>query len=77
MADSKKKKVKLGLSKGCFTSQGSEEDSKKESTQDDDDEFLTDTKNEQLLLGQALSNHICLEAFAQYLTHEQSVIIKS
>jgi len=73
MASSKKKKVSLGLNKGCFTAEQPEKD-KEEKTQDDDDEFLTDTKNEQLIIGQALSNDICLQAFAQHINHDHFLI---
>lgn len=69
MADSKNKKLKLGISRGCFTKDDPDA-AKSNDENDQDDEFLTDTKNEQLIIGQALSNEICLEVFSQHLTYD-------
>ena len=73
MVDSKKK-ISLGIGKGCFQPKTDEPDRDDDREGDDDDEFLTDTKNEQLIIGQALSNEICREVFTQHLTHDQFLV---
>ena len=72
---SSKTKSPLGIAKGCITSPPPDDvkSENKSNTHDrddaDDDDFLTDVKNEQLVLGQVLSNDICKDVFAERCTY--------
>jgi replicative DNA helicase len=63
-----KKKSKLGLSKGSFSGPAPTND---DSHDDDIDEFLYDTKNEQLILGQAFNSEICLSTFIESVSWDE------
>lgn len=81
MVDTKKKKVSLGLSNGSFPSKPesafkpkNKSESKNTDTREEVDDYLTDVKNEQLVLGQALNNKICLNTFVSSLNYEDFIV---
>lgn len=78
MENSKKKKLKLNS--GCFPTKPNKKIEKSEVKHsqnvrnDDDDDFMFDVKNEQLILGQALSSDVCLAVFSEYAVYDDFLV---